>query len=84
MTKVGILFKITNPTAPENYYVSEVLIIDEACLPEYEYIMEEILNELTEYENEEFDKWGRLENKLKEAGIQYELLSNLQEEFRFQ
>ena len=46
--------------------------------------MEEILNELTEYENEEFDKWERLEDKLKEAGIQYELLTNLQGEYRFQ
>jgi hypothetical protein len=42
------------------------------------------LNELIEYENEEMDKWGRMENILKEAGIQYELLSNLQEEYRFQ
>ena len=83
MTKVGILFKIGSPIAPENYEISEVLIIDEDYLTEYEDIMEEILNELTEYENEEFDKWGRLENKLKEAGIQYELLRNLQGEYRF-
>jgi hypothetical protein len=83
LTKVGILFRIGCPTAPEEYEVSEALIIDEACLPEYESIMEEILNELTEYENGEFDKWGRLENKLTEAGVQYELLKNLQEEYRF-
>ena len=84
MTNVGILFKMGRPIAPEDYEVSEVLIIDEANLPEYESIMEEILNELTEYENEEFDKWGSLETKLKEAGIQYELLRNLQGEYRFQ
>jgi hypothetical protein len=84
LTNVGILFKMGRPIAPEDYEVSEVLIINEANLPEYESIMEEILNELTEYENEEFDKWGSLETKLKEAGIQYELLRNLQGEYRFQ
>jgi hypothetical protein len=84
LTNVGILFKMGRPIAPEDYEVSEVLIIDEANLPEYESIMEEILNELTEYENEEFDKWGSLETKLKEAGIRYELLRNLQGEYRFQ
>jgi hypothetical protein len=84
LTKIGILFKMGCPIVPEDYEVSEILIIDEANLPEYESIMEEILNELTEYENEEFDKWGRLEDKLKEAGIQYELLRNLQGEYRFQ
>jgi hypothetical protein len=84
LTKIGILFKLGNPIAPENYEISKVLIIDENNLPEYEYILEEILNELTEYENEEVDKWGRLETKFKEAGIQYELLSNLQVEYRFQ
>lgn len=84
MTKVGILFKFGNLETPENYEVSEVLILDEACLPDYESIMEEILNELIEYENEEVDKWGRLEDKLKEAGIHYELLRNFQEEYRFQ
>jgi hypothetical protein len=84
LTKVGILFKTGDPPAPENFEVSKVLIIGEDYLPEYESIMEEILNELTEYENEEFDKWGRFEIKLKEAGIQYEILKNLQEEYRFQ
>jgi hypothetical protein len=84
LTNVGILFKMGRPIAPEDDEVSEVLIIDEANLPEYETIMEEILNELTEYENEEYNKWGRLETKLKEAGIQYELLRNLQGEYRFQ
>ncbi len=84
MTKIGILFKIGFSIVPQDYEVSAVLIIDEANLPEYEFIMEEILNELTEYENEEFDKWERLEDKLKEAGIQYELLTNLQGEYRFQ
>jgi hypothetical protein len=84
LTKVGILFEIGNPMNSEKYEVGEILIIDEAYLPEYESIMEEILNECTEYENEEVDKWGRLEDKLKEAGIQYELLRNLLGEYRFQ
>jgi len=84
LKKVGILFKKGHPIAPKDYEISEVLIIDESNLPDYESIMEEILNELTEYENEDFDKWGRLEDKLKEAGIQYELLRNLLGEYRFQ
>jgi hypothetical protein len=84
LTNIGILFEIKSLIDPQNYEVNVVLIIDEADLPEYESIMEEILNELTEYENEEFDKWGRFEIKLKEAGIQYEILKNLQEEYRFQ
>jgi hypothetical protein len=84
LTNIGILFEIKSLKNPQNYEVKVVLIIDEADLPEYENIMGEILNELTEYENEEFDKWGRLEIKLKEAGIQYEILNNLQEEYRFQ
>jgi hypothetical protein len=84
LTNIGILFEIKSRIDPQDYEVKVVLIIDEADLPEYETIMEEILNELTEYENEEFDKWGRLEIKLKEAGIQYEILKNLQEEYRFQ
>jgi hypothetical protein len=84
LTNIGILFEIKSLINPQNYEVKVVLIIDEADLPEYENIMGEILNELTEYENGEFDKWGRLEIKLKEAGIQYEILNNLQEEYRFQ
>lgn len=82
MSKIGIIFKTGGHIAPEDYWISQIIILDEADLPEYESIMEEIMEELPEYEK--FDKWERLENKLKETGIQYELLRNLQEEYRFQ
>jgi hypothetical protein len=83
MSKIGIIFKTEDPMAPKNYEINIILTIDEADLPNYETIMEEILSELTEYEEEDFDKWERLESKLKESGIQYEIVRNLQEEYRF-
>ena len=82
MSKIGIIFKTGGHIAPEDYGISQIIILDEADLPEYESIMEKIMEELPEYDK--FDKWERLENKLKETGIQYELLRNLQEEYRFQ
>ena len=39
MSKIGIIFKTGGHIAPEDYGISQIIILDEADLPEYESIM---------------------------------------------